>query len=158
MTSRSFTRTGHRVSHEKNRGEREKQTRQSPSRPKPGKKEGLQAHFAGDFAMPQRLDLRNTAYRFEWDENKNRQNISKHGLDFADAEQMFAGIFLFRPDTRKEYGEHRSIGIGTIRGRTAVVVFTERGEGLIRIISLRKATRSERKQYEEAIQDELQAG
>ena len=96
--------------------------------------------------------------QFEWDENKNRQNIKKHSFDFGDAEQMFGGIFLFRPDTRKDYGESRSIGIGTIRGRTAVVVFTERGPETIRIISLRKATRREGKQYEKAIQDELEAG
>ena len=99
-----------------------------------------------------------TTYRFEWDENKNRQNIRKHGLDFADAEQMFDSIFLFRADIRQDYGESRSIGIGTVRGRTAVVVFAERAPGIIRIISLRKATRHERKEYEKAIQDELEAG
>jgi hypothetical protein len=71
---------------------------------------------------------------------------------------LFGGIFLFRPDTRKDYGESRSIGIGTIRGRIAVVVFAERGPETIRVISLRKASKRERKQYEKAIQDELEAG
>ncbi len=47
------------------------------------------------------------AYRFEWDENKNRQNIRKHGFDFADAEEMFYGILLFSPDLREDYGESR---------------------------------------------------
>jgi len=97
-------------------------------------------------------------YRFEWDENKNRQNIRKHELDFADAEEMFGGIFLFWPDLRKDYGESRWIGIGTIRGRIAVVAFTEREPDTIRVISLRKATHRERKQYEKAVQDELGTG
>lgn len=97
-------------------------------------------------------------YRFEWDENKNRQNIRKHEFDFADAEEMFGGIFLFWPDLRKDYGENRWTGIGTIRGRTAVVAFTERGPDTIRVISLRKATHRERKQYEKAVEDELETG
>ena len=108
--------------------------------------------------MPQQTNEQHAAYRFEWDENKNRQNIRKHGLDFADAEEMFGGIFLFWPDVREDYGENRWFGIGTIRGRTAVVVFTERGSGTIRVISLRKATRREHKQYQKAVQDELEAG
>jgi len=54
---------------------------------------------------------------FEWNEAKNRSNIRKHGLDFADAEEMFRGFLLVRPDTREDYGEERWIGIGMIQGR-----------------------------------------
>jgi uncharacterized DUF497 family protein len=97
-------------------------------------------------------------YRFEWDEKKNRQNIRKHGFDFVDAEEMFGGILLFSPDMREDYGETRWVGIGTIRGRAAVVVFTERGPEVIRIISLRKATRRESKQYEKAVENQLETG
>jgi uncharacterized DUF497 family protein len=97
-------------------------------------------------------------YRFEWDENKNRQNIRKHGFDFADAEEMFYGILLFWPDVREDYEEGRWVGIGTIHGRTAVVVFTERGPEIIRIISLRKATRHESKRYKKAVADQLETG
>jgi len=71
---------------------------------------------------------------------------------------MFYGILLFFPDVREDYGENRWVGIGTIRGRTTVVVFTERGPEPIRIISLRKATRRESKQYKKAIQDQLENG
>lgn len=109
------------------------------------------------FAMPPRINVRPTAYHFEWDQAKNRSNIRKHGFDFADAEEMFRGVLLAHPDTREDYGENRWIGIGAIRGRTAVVVFAERGPATIRIISLRKADREERKQYEKAIQDGLEA-
>jgi len=96
--------------------------------------------------------------KFDWDETKNRANIRKHGFDFADAEDMFRGLLIVDPDTREDYGEKRWIGIGSIRGRTAYVVFTEPGPERIRIISLRKASRRERKQYEKAIQNRLEAG
>ena len=97
------------------------------------------------------------AYRFVWDENKNRQNIKKHGLDFADAEKMFRGMVLVWPNVREDYGENRWTGIGKIRGRIAVVAFTDRGPETIRIISLRKANRRESKKYEEAVEDGLEA-
>jgi uncharacterized protein len=90
--------------------------------------------------------------RFEWDGRKNRENIRKHGLDFEDAREMFDHPMLIRPDTREDYGEERWIGIGVILGRAVVVVFTERDNGAtIRIISLRKATRNEREDYEKAL-------
>jgi uncharacterized DUF497 family protein len=107
--------------------------------------------------MPQGVHVRSFEYRFEWDERKNRQNIKKHGFDFAEAEEMFRGLLVAGPDTREDYGERRWVGIGSIRGRTAVVVFAERGSETIRIISLRKANRRESKEYEKAIEDGLEA-
>ena len=95
--------------------------------------------------------------RLEWDEAKNRSNIRKHGFDFADAEELFRGALLIRPDTSQDYGEERWIGIGMIRGRVAFVAFAERPQDTIRIISLRKADREERQQYEKALQDGLEA-
>jgi len=95
--------------------------------------------------------------RFEWDEAKNRANIRKHGFDFADAEEMFSGPILVRPDTREDYGEKRWIGVGMVRGRVAFVVFAEHPQETIRIISLRKADHEERRDYEEAIQNGLEA-
>lgn len=96
--------------------------------------------------------------RFEWNEQKNDENIRKHGLDFADAEEVFEGPLFYDADTREEHGEERWIGIGQIRGRVVVVVFTECGDDCVRIISLRKATKNERKQYEEKIKNELGLG
>jgi len=55
---------------------------------------------------------------FEWDEAKNRANIKKHAFDFAEAEEMFRGFILVRPDTREDYGEERWIAIGMIQGRS----------------------------------------
>ena len=95
--------------------------------------------------------------KFEWDEAKNRANLRKHGLDFADAEEMFRGGFFYEPDTREDYGENRWTGLGMIRERIAHVVFVERGMETVRVISLRKASRRECKEYEKAIQDRLEA-
>ena len=93
---------------------------------------------------------------FEWDAGKNRSNIRKHGSDLADAAETFQGALLVGPDTREEYGESRWIGIGMIRHPIAVVAFAERAEETVRIISVRKANHNERKQYEKALQDELE--
>ncbi len=92
-----------------------------------------------------------------WDPVKNRANIRKHGFDFADAEEMFAGFLMAVPDTREHYGEDRWFGIGLIRGTVAVVAFAERDED-VRIISLRKANRYERTQYEKALAHAMEQG
>ena len=108
--------------------------------------------------MPSRTNVQLGNYRFEWDEAKNRANIRKHGFHFAEAEIMFRGFILARPDTRKDYGEERWTGIGLIRGRVAFVAFTERSPDTIRVISLRKADREEREEYEKAIQGAIEDG
>ena len=92
--------------------------------------------------------------RFEWDEAKRALNFAKHGVDFADLHEMFAGPMLVGPDARKDYGEARQVGFGFIRGRLMVVAFTERQLGTIRIISARKAN-SREKTYQEALAHEL---
>jgi hypothetical protein len=94
---------------------------------------------------------------FEWDERKNAANIRKHEFDFGDAWEIFASPMLTALDTREDYGEERWIGIGFLRERIVVVVFTERKDNTIRIISLRKALRHERIKFEEALRDQLDA-
>lgn len=98
-----------------------------------------------------------TFNKFAWDEAKNRANLRKHGFDFAEAEELFRGSLLIRPDTREDYGEERWLGIGMIRSRCAFVAFVEPSPGSIRIISLRRANDEERKEYEKAFQDGLEA-
>ena len=62
---------------------------------------------------------------------------------------MFNYPMLVHLDTRYDYGEDRYVGIGMANGRVLVVVYIERDHGnTIRIISLRKALKYERKQYE----------
>jgi uncharacterized protein len=90
---------------------------------------------------------------YEWDENKNRRNIKKHGLDFTDAILVFDAPMMVAEDARNDYGETRLSGIGIINNIFVVVIFTENNEkDTRRIISFRKATRNERTFYENNIQ------
>jgi uncharacterized DUF497 family protein len=95
--------------------------------------------------------------QFEWDEQKNRINIHKHGLDLADAWEIFTMPMLTALDDREDYGEDRWTAIGMLRSRIVVVVYTELDQDTIRIISLRKALSYERKQYEQILRDRLGA-
>jgi uncharacterized protein len=95
--------------------------------------------------------------KFEWDEAKNLTNIRKHGFDFADAEEIFRGLVIAEPDTHEDFGEERWRGLGTIGGRIVQVVFCERASETVRIISLRKATSRESKEYAKALKDKLEA-
>ena len=85
---------------------------------------------------------------FEWDEAKNQQNIAKDGIDFQDAQRIFERPFLIRPDVRREYGEERWVALGDLHGTVVVLAFTMRKEK-IRIISVRKASKHERKIYQD---------
>ena len=49
-----------------------------------------------------------------WDETKRQANLKKHGLDFADAEKVFAGPMVFFEDGRQNYGDRRMIGMGLL--------------------------------------------
>ena len=84
---------------------------------------------------------------YEWDTNKARSNLRRHGVDFADAATVFTdGSALTIPDDDPDEERFVTIGVDAL-GRILVVVFTRRGEN-IRIISARKADSHERKQYE----------
>jgi uncharacterized DUF497 family protein len=87
--------------------------------------------------------------QFEWDEAKNLENIRKHEIDFADVPEMFESPMLFELDDRFDYGEDRWFGIGFLGNGVAVVVWTERQNDLIRIISARRANRYERQKLEQ---------
>lgn len=87
--------------------------------------------------------------QFEWDEAKNLENIRKHQIDFADVSEMFESPMLIELDDRMDYSEDRWVGIGFLRNGVAVVVWTERQGNVIRISSARKASRYERKRFEQ---------
>lgn len=91
--------------------------------------------------------------KFEWNEEKNRLNIKERGLDFADAHEIFKSEMLINQDNRMDYGEDRFIGIGYIRGRVMITVFTKREPNIIRIISLRKANKREQTKFKKAFQN-----
>lgn len=86
---------------------------------------------------------------FEWDESKADANSKKHGVTFWEATEVFGdelSSFVFNPDHSD--AEERFLLFGRSQGgRYLVVSFTERAE-IIRIISARSMTPSERKAYE----------
>ena len=88
--------------------------------------------------------------QFEWDDNKARTNLAKHGVSFEEASTVFADpLSIAIPDPAHSQVEDRFIILGqSHRQRLLVVVHTERGDK-IRLISARRASRNERKQYEE---------
>ena len=63
---------------------------------------------------------------------------------------------LVRLDKRSNYGEARWIGIGLLRQRTVVVIYTEPSDNTACIISLRKALTHERRRYERYLEDRLE--
>jgi uncharacterized protein len=84
---------------------------------------------------------------FEWDPDKDKSNQSKHGVAFADVFAVFEDPAALTMDDSK-HEEERFVTIGMdCYGRILLVVYTWRGEK-IRIISARKATKPEVKQYE----------
>ncbi len=87
---------------------------------------------------------------FEWDENKARSNIQKHGITFDEAAEVFFDPFYQTGDATMDDTEGRDFIIGyTFSQSLLLAVYTERNNRT-RIISARPATRVERKVYEEA--------
>lgn len=86
--------------------------------------------------------------RYIWNDTKRRANLRKHGLDFADAEQVFAGPMVLIEDQREDYNEQRMIGIGLLNFLVVLIVHVESDE-TIRIISMRKADENETNLYYE---------
>ena len=86
---------------------------------------------------------------FEWDENKNRENIKKHGISFEEATAIFERPIWTRVDDRHDYGEVREVSIGDIGNFVIVVVAHTERNNKTRIISARKATPKERRRYYE---------
>jgi len=87
---------------------------------------------------------------FEWDEKKAKSNLLKHGVSFEEASSAFGDDFsITMEDPLHSEDENRLILIGrSILQKVLVVVHVEKTE-TIRIISARKATKKEKKAYEE---------
>lgn len=90
--------------------------------------------------------------RYEWDEVKRQANIQRHGIDFVGIEQAFAGQTVTILDDRFDYEESRFVTLGLLSGRVVVIAHTETDE-VIRIISVRKATKNEEISYFKEIAD-----
>ena len=93
--------------------------------------------------------------KFEWDEAKNQANQRKHGVSFEQARELFTAEaeYLDLFDEAHSLDEERFIAIGPIPDGLVLVVWTERDENIIRIISARWATRRERTLYVAAMKE-----
>ena len=88
---------------------------------------------------------------YEWDNHKAKINYQKHKIYFADAVTVFKDNFaLTMADEHPDEERLIIMGIDCF-GRILVVVYTWRGDDVIRLISARKATKFERQQYDEEI-------
>ncbi len=96
----------------------------------------------------------NGEQEFEWDTVKAEANLRKHGIAFEAARGVFKDGFAVEwPDADLRYGEARFVITGMVDGRLLRVVYTER-DGRTRIVSARKATPHEQREYYRSQTDE----
>lgn len=91
--------------------------------------------------------------QFTWDEKKNQANQRGHHVSFELAKEVFADPLALSHMDRVEEGEQRWQTLGTVGGTVILLVAhttsEQEEEEVIRIISARKATKYERRAYEE---------
>ena len=88
---------------------------------------------------------------FEWDQNKARKNQKKHNVSFSEASTVFGDpleLTISDPDHSQEEFRFLSVGRSAL-GNLLLVSYTERQENRVRIISARKASNHEKRQYEQ---------
>lgn len=90
--------------------------------------------------------------RFEWDENKRRENLRKHGFDFADVTEIFSPEAFTILDDRFDYGEIRYITFSLLTDCVVSITHTETDE-VIRIIAVRRAEKDEETEYYKQIRN-----
>jgi uncharacterized DUF497 family protein len=83
--------------------------------------------------------------RFVWDEKKRLLNVANHGIDFRDALWIFGQVLCRKRSDRS--GEVRFLVVGVLNDVEIAVIYTEREEGVCRIISARRARVEERRAY-----------
>lgn len=84
----------------------------------------------------------------EWNNAKAASNLAKHGIDFRDATNIFLDPNRVERQDPRLYTETRVQVIGLVNDVVLFVVYTERGE-CYRIISARRASKDERRRYDE---------
>ncbi len=90
--------------------------------------------------------------KFEWDKEKRKANLKKHGIDFTDVELVFVTDSYTILDDRFDYGEIRFLSLILLFGEVISVSYTEIDD-TIRIISARKAEKHEQETYYREIRD-----
>jgi uncharacterized protein len=91
--------------------------------------------------------------RFEWDKRKAQVNHRKHGVSFEDGRTLLTSTidYLEIYDDKHSDEEDRFVAIGPVAVGIVLVVYTERSEDVIRIISVRRATNPEIELYRNRI-------
>ena len=87
--------------------------------------------------------------KYEWDPAKERANRAKHGVSFAAVLDFDWSRAIEIEDDRFDYGEARMVALAPIKRSVFTLIYTSRGE-VVRVISLRRATPRERRDYEKA--------
>ncbi|MBD2620769.1 BrnT family toxin [Microcystis flos-aquae FACHB-1344] len=88
--------------------------------------------------------------QFDWDKNKAERNLSKHEVSFEEAKTVFDDpLYVDFYDPEHSEDEDRYLLVGqSNRGRLLIISYTER-DNLIRLISAREVTKTERETYEQ---------
>lgn len=81
-----------------------------------------------------------------WDENKRRNNLYAHGIDFAELEQVFDSFMLTIEDSAHAYGEKRLQSLCWLNGRVVFLVWVDE-QDFARIISCRYGSKHETRTY-----------
>jgi uncharacterized protein len=87
-----------------------------------------------------------------YDPTKRERTLRERGLDFEQAEEVFAGLTLDIPDLRRDYGELRVNSVGHLKGRMVIVCWTPRGKAR-HVISMRKANDREKTRYRKRFEE-----
>jgi uncharacterized DUF497 family protein len=84
-----------------------------------------------------------------WDERKRLANLAKHGLDFSDAWRVYDNEAKLTLESPRK-GEDRKLDLATVDNVMLAFIYTER-RNVVRAISLRRASRTERRIHEKAV-------
>ncbi len=91
--------------------------------------------------------------QLEWDEQKRRNNLLKHDLDFAEARWVLESDIRFDVESHRK-GEPRTQSMAYVFDRLAVLTLVHIPGANVRIVSFRKASTKERKQYHEWLEED----
>lgn len=103
------------------------------------------------FKPPERIlsSLQKHEVRFEYDPSKSESNKEKHGIDFEEAQALWDGP-VFAVSTYAGNDDERTLNVGVIEGKYWTAITTDR-DGMIRIISVRRARDYEREAYDDCL-------
>lgn len=87
---------------------------------------------------------------YSWDEEKRQSNLRLHELDFENIHRFEWATAIFRPTYSGEHGNRRFKAIGLLDDTLVAGVFSGLGREAVSLISLRHASRSERREYADA--------